>query len=1521
MIATAARRGNLMAPRSPRFRSRAWPWLGLAVLGLTLFVRGGSPASVQAAPGDPAACVDFVITDLTLREVRSTSATIVWRTPDCPSTGYVEYGPTAAYGSRQAPGDLGTSVDHEVSLFSLTPDTTYHYRIVATDASGTRTIQSVDRSNLRTVAATSDNPPTVVNININTIDTEATFTFESTEPATAVLRFGLNPGPTWDGQRTYDPDRNGTPDVARFFTITIDPLTRSTRYYYQITLTGTSGQQYTTDALDFTTSGSPFDHIFYTGECADGVRLGQCHPVTNQFCDGGTLVTRCDRCGADCAAGATCRDGGACEPDPALTGNAFQCNQDDCYVNNGFRRPAPAGCWVTWPRCSANIVLKVQRDRVCDQWATCTESQETTDQQTGAKVQICTGLGACSSLGPGGTCNQVLGQGQCSDDPLKFCDTNADCPGASCLLVTGSDQHNLPVTYRTPDLVDRIQNLSGDIVAGLDWGGGSQIIEGQYPWFLASQWGESSQRTDVERGDFEFPSRSLGQRGASTDLDPFDSSSRAVVTVRLEEGLASLQNQNNLNHVLRAQPAQTCSNDSARVCDSVNPCAAPGLCSGIQSNAFVQTNPFQPFPNLDYFVTFRIRTEAQNARTAVRAQFVSNLPAEIYRNLADLTVTDSWQTIQYGPVSGLSGSAVFRLFFTDPTNGEATFLDDFRISPVLEVRPSEYVFPSCRLYPKEDAEACVSIDENGARYRGQSGYCLERDPGNPSICISWWPVDAIRGEENAFGLERSAGFNAGTVYYCLQSRQYITLPERFDDGCFPDPDASAACDATLCANAAGPINDPCTAPGYSIDRTLNSGGWVRGYRCPRPLEICTSRNWGDDACLFGCVRDANASVLQEYTGQQPPVPGSGRADFCALVSRVSDFGRNRAWAGRTQTSSTFLVSPLSSEQFPQPPSLARQYPVSGEAETSRYVVDYPFGRLVAPEGLTDPATWPAIPVRSTCQNPSTDDPLLCPADGVPGTLAGVASPYAWTVPAAPSVARCTQYDRACTAGSAGNGICQLQSSTCQDGRACSANTGCRSGAACEFVAGAPAGTCSNGGASCRLTNVCSNNPAVSCTAAPGTADAACGGAACVRADVQCNGGITCAPMGSTGASQCQGRSGDFASPDGRGLCTNPDGSFSAIFCTDSRDCSASATTSFCHERQEYEGNVQVEKGYCTTPGTTTPDLGRPCVFDTDCSFCQKPQLCAAAEDCYVNTCQPPAGTTGFCVGHSGSSPTSCTSVQDCLTEPQNVCTFNETCSGGGRDGSSCESDRDCLVEACQRAVEDPRGRCVVVNAAPRVEPPSVAIQRLRRLFTEQFGLWYYDPPRGYVSCPGSAACDDIAENDAAPYHLPDNRLVLEVQRLWQVPTTRCPVVGGQYERPAPAVGDPDYCGLPPEALNARWAGGQTAVTIARGQQVSLEFNTRADAEQVPLRTIYIDWTGAADGSGIRTYIFPYQPKSDPLNPHVIRHKYQLPSGAGPFRPRVLVQDNWGWCNTSTASNPCPTDRTGWPELGVAVTVN
>jgi len=84
------------------------------------------------------------------------SARVRWVT-DEPTTGRVEFGPTQSYGKSVAVTSPATT--HEVTLPDLSPATTYHYRVVATDLAGNQSTTA--NATLTTTAESSGDGPLI----------------------------------------------------------------------------------------------------------------------------------------------------------------------------------------------------------------------------------------------------------------------------------------------------------------------------------------------------------------------------------------------------------------------------------------------------------------------------------------------------------------------------------------------------------------------------------------------------------------------------------------------------------------------------------------------------------------------------------------------------------------------------------------------------------------------------------------------------------------------------------------------------------------------------------------------------------------------------------------------------------------------------------------------------------------------------------------------------------------------------------------------------------------------------------------------------------------------------------------------------------------------------------------------------------------------------------------------------------------------------------------------------------------
>jgi len=189
---------------------------------------------------------------------------------------------------------------------------------------------------------------------------------------------------------------------------------------------------------------------------------------------------------------------------------------------------------------------------------------------------------------------------------------------------------------------------------------------------------------------------------------------------------------------------------------------------------------------------------------------------------------------------------------------------------------------------------------------------------------------------------------------------------------------------------------------------------------------------------------------------------------------------------------------------------------------------------------------------------------------------------------------------------------------------------------------------------------------------------------------------------------------------------------------------------------------------------------------------------------------------------------------------------------------------------------------------------------LQRLFAKSYGAWRWATSSSYQSVQGRYT-------DAGG-------LGLE----WDVPGPNavdiCPVSG----RPTTASGD--YCAILPIVSNVEIDKGIVNVTVIKNGFVNLTFNSTLDGQQKPLVMYVVDWADDeyTINTGMEMNDRPYTDK-----PHSLYHLYSywdLKSKAGSgitsidcsvanecrVTPRVLIKDNWGWCNGDTTRGQCST---------------
>jgi hypothetical protein len=190
-------------------------------------------------------------------EALGTSTATVTGTVDAQgnaTTYHFEYGTSASYGLQSAEHDAGSgtgAVDVQAALTGMTADTTYHYRVVATNAAG------VDRGTdhtLKTSAA--PGPPGVSTGTARSVTTTGARLTASVDANGRATTYRFEYGTTTRyGRRTADASA-GSGQSAVSVGATVAGLLAHTRYHYRVVATNAAGEARGRDRT-FTTLRSP----------------------------------------------------------------------------------------------------------------------------------------------------------------------------------------------------------------------------------------------------------------------------------------------------------------------------------------------------------------------------------------------------------------------------------------------------------------------------------------------------------------------------------------------------------------------------------------------------------------------------------------------------------------------------------------------------------------------------------------------------------------------------------------------------------------------------------------------------------------------------------------------------------------------------------------------------------------------------------------------------------------------------------------------------------------------------------------------------------------------------------------------------------------------------------------------------------------------------------------------------------------------------------------------------------------
>lgn len=398
----------------------------------------------------------------------------------------------------------------------------------------------------------------------------------------------------------------------------------------------------------------------------------------------------------------------------------------------------------------ANVVLKVDRDRVCNKWLYCNAGVQVlnTAKNPPTKEDVCFSVGLCGEMDAGGQCAKILDSTQ---------DTN--------------------LTYRQPEEVEQIKNLTGYSRVGLDWG--KRCLNNGLPCQTNSDCGDVKNAKCVEaKVEGFYPYSMMKEIGISMGLENYNFSDGTTLPWhphRFGRLFNVFDDNNQSNRILKVVPNKD------------------EFYSGIETTV---TDNIKD--DGVYVFSFLAKTDNANGQEIKVKLHPTNsnlwLPFKYYDSESNtwkvtIELTNEWREYVLrlkmsdyfdSRPSGGWGSFLLSIFQESPGDKGNFYLDNVSMKSVLKVNdPNDYIQRSCRMYPDKNALACDYYNEQkGKEMKGWKGYCVEPDPGYSDqryaghpVCLQWWPVDVINGEANIFSNDPLVGYSGRKpLYYCLQAR-------------------------------------------------------------------------------------------------------------------------------------------------------------------------------------------------------------------------------------------------------------------------------------------------------------------------------------------------------------------------------------------------------------------------------------------------------------------------------------------------------------------------------------------------------------------------------------------------------------------------------------------------------------------------------------------------------------------------------------------------------------------------------
>ncbi|MDP3900403.1 MAG: hypothetical protein Q8Q23_04970 [bacterium] len=385
--------------------------------------------------------------------------------------------------------------------------------------------------------------------------------------------------------------------------------------------------------------------------------------------------------------------------------------------------------------CSANELIKVSPDRVCDEWLACRSQVAQGDEN------ICYDIGICDGFGENNQCTSWV----LADKKNQTVQIN-DTP-----TLTGPNGYGI-----TPA---QAANSTGYNIAGIyDTDSGLNSVEGYFPLGVMDQVGNVAV---VPNGSFEFAGTNNYPIGWKmiNNVSWTPDKTRIISNPVEAETLGVPVVDSNNNYIIDGRNFLQLGSSFGVESEIIE--VSPQVGSEYIVSASVNTaNLLQGVAKLEVFGIDKLSNGTVNNISLGSVSYAAR-------------ASGKWESILHKfkiPVSQGSMSNIIIRLHVDGVlgnNGIGNFyFDNIRIRPALEIRditPADsadndfWISPqSCRLFPEADSLSCNYFNDSGAEQRGWYGYCLQYDraPGNTNACLQWWPVGRVKGD----GIDEGVGY-------------------------------------------------------------------------------------------------------------------------------------------------------------------------------------------------------------------------------------------------------------------------------------------------------------------------------------------------------------------------------------------------------------------------------------------------------------------------------------------------------------------------------------------------------------------------------------------------------------------------------------------------------------------------------------------------------------------------------------------------------------------------------------------